>query len=110
MENSSNEQQVATLIRGLTEAAEQLGLYIVGCDVTGSASEEEVAQHPLIDLINQGEEFYIKMQFNIGDVAWTERVLDPDGFKANSEIEVALPSAESVMIDAILDEADEEWL
>lgn len=110
MEDSSNERQVATLISGLSDAAEKLGLYIAGCDVTGSASEEAVAQNPLIELINQGEEFYIKMQFTIGDVAWTDRVLDPEGFKSNTEIEVALPSAESVMIDAILDEADEEWL
>ncbi len=56
---------------------------------------------PPRELMEQGEEFFIRASFRLGDVAWSDRVLYPDRFEQEQQFEKIAPTEEEVMLERI---------
>ena len=97
-------EDINRLIEKIREGIEPLGLYMVGAHVQSSADEELVQQGDSIrSLIENGEEFVVTAHFQIGDLAWSDRILSPEAHAAEIEFQVAVPTEEEIMIEKILE-------
>jgi hypothetical protein len=89
----------------LTDSCEQMGLYAISGMIQSSASEEQVAAGTSPrELMEEGEEFYIRATFRIGDLAWSDRILRPEQFAQDQEFEKIAPTEEEVMLERIRSE------
>lgn len=93
------------MMRTLTESCEQMGLYPLNALVQSSASQEDVqAGKSPRELMEDGEEFFIRATFRIGDVAWSDRILRPEQFAQEQEFERIAPTEEEIMLERIRSE------
>lgn len=101
----SGMEEFGEMMRLLTDSCEQLGLYPMSAMIQSSASQESVqAGTSPRELMEQGEEFYIRATFRIGDVAWSDRILRPEQFAQEQEFEKIAPTEEEIMLERIREE------
>lgn len=84
----------------VVEAFEKVGLYCWSHPHLSALprSEEDVAylEEEGTDPVNAMKEgradFFLAMTFQVGDVAWSDRVLNPEKFKQDQEFRALMPS------------------
>lgn len=88
----------------LREQAESVGLYLRGAQVQTTAAEfDEEEEKSIQDLMAEGEEFMIQAHFQLGEVAFSQRIQDPDAFDEEIAFRVAAPSETEMEAARILD-------
>lgn len=101
----SGMDEFGEVVRSLTESCERMGLYPLTAMVQSSASQEDVqAGKSPRELMEQGEEFFVRATFRIGDVAWSDRILRPEQFAQEQEFEKIAPTEEEIMLERIRSE------
>ena len=87
----------------LRERAESVGLYLMGAQFQTTADADASEDTTASQLMTQGEEFMIHAHFQLGEVAFTPRIQDPDAFDEEIAFKVAAPSETEMEAARILD-------
>ena len=104
-EYDAGEDEFGDMVAELTEICEAMGLYATSMMVQSSASKEQMNSGTSIKgLIEDGEQFIIKAEFRIGDIAWSDRTLRPKQFEFDQQFDRIAPTEEEVMLEHILSE------
>ncbi len=102
-ENNENEnnERVSNLVDTLVEDLENMGLYVRSVNVMGQAESEDFDEAADIrTLIADGEASYaIVGMWQIGDVAWQEKILNPDAYDEAKQFQLMMPTKEELMAD-----------
>jgi hypothetical protein len=124
--DSAFENHIEKIIHGATEKFELAGLYTVSSGVgivpAGASDPEKLESllHPedgdqdkatVGKLIQDGEvEAVVFLSLRIGDLAWSERVLDPELYKEKKEFEALMPTEEDIAKPVIAEEIlGDDW-
>lgn len=106
--------EIDELVQKLRDTTEKIGLYMHGATVQSSAEPEvlqsELAQGKTIRDLIEGEsvDFLIRATFNVGEVAWSDRVLDPERAVADFDFRVAAPTENEIALEVIRREIREQ--
>lgn len=99
----------------LVHDLEKIGLYVQGLSMGGIPNSEDIAEKIMNgeiteeDAIKNGlADFHILISTRIGDVAWSDRVLNPESFTERKEFEMIVPESKEIDLDEIRREL-EEW-
>ena len=100
-------EQFDELKDNLVERMEQLGLYAESVQIgTTSELDEDVEDFDPRSAIESGEaEFLVIGLFRLNELAWSERVLEPEKFSLDSQFRMAAPSNKE-MLEQNLRESD----
>ena len=102
----ANTEELNVVIESLRERADQIGLYMMGAALQGSATEEETEQaSSMRELIAEGSEVIVQASFRLGSVAWSDRILNPDEYDELKAFELVAPSEEDILISDFLERA-----
>jgi hypothetical protein len=92
------------LMNSLKEDYENIGLYFRAADIRGTPINEEVSEALAEGKMNQKDalsgglaEFFLVAEFEVGKVAWSQRVLDPEAFNNKKEFNRLLPANDEEM-------------
>lgn len=96
--------QFDDLITALKDQADTIGLYLQGAQIQSTVDPEVLEKESALALMDRGEEFIICATFQIGDVAWSDRVQNPEALAAEIEFDLIAPSEEEIMLQLIMDE------
>jgi hypothetical protein len=102
-EAMNNLDEFHDLIEEVREKAEAVGLYLMGAHVQTTADEETGDKTPA-ELMGEGEEFVLHLHFQLGEVAFTPRVQDPDAFDEELAFKLAAPSETEMEAARILEQ------
>ena len=103
-----------TLLEDSKNAFEKIGLYAISSNVGAvplPGAEEEVMDEDaeVEDLMNSGKaDFYVVMTMEIGDVAWSDRVLDPQQYADKRAFLEIVPSEREILKERAIEEL-EDW-
>lgn len=100
----TGEEAFVRLIEQVTERAEKMGLYVRHVAVSSSADPEEMEKGDPRELMEAGAEFIVQIAFQIGEVAWTDRILNPDAYDERKQFELMMPSEEELMLERMREE------
>lgn len=87
----------------LRERAEAVGLYLMGAQFQTTADADGTEEKTPSQLMTDGEEFMIHAHFQLGEVAFTPRIQDPDAFDEEIAFQVAAPSETEMEAARILE-------
>jgi len=81
-------ENLRPLMDSVIEALEGMGLYALNLGMGSSVQDVETLENQTAkEIVESGAgQFVIMGQFRIGDVAFTDRVLDPDGYAMRTDI------------------------
>ncbi len=96
-----NRERIGTLVEKVHEVMEDLGLYSLGYQIGTNnpdlVSEEGDIDHDVRALIEDGEaSFVLSAAFRINDMAWSDRILDPDKFDTDRQFRRMMPSEDEM--------------
>lgn len=99
------------------KAFEKIGLYQYGPAHLGVVPGPDNPQPQMLSgefelaeaLADGKDEIFLAMMFRIGDVAFSERVLEPEAFRERTEFEKIMPTNELEMIRNELAEEAKSW-
>jgi len=87
---------------------EKVGLYVEGVTVGGFPRSEEVVEQLTSGEISEREamdqglvEFQLLIGARIGNVAWSDRVQNPEGFAERKAFEMVVPSEKEISLEEI---------
>ena len=97
----NNDERIEKLVDTIVEDLENMGLYCRGVNVMGQAESEEFNEDADIrEMISSGEaSFAIVGMWQIGDVAWQDKILNPDAYDQDKQFSLMMPSREELMAD-----------
>jgi len=97
----NNDERIEKLVDTIVEDLENMGLYCRGVNVMGQAESEEFNEDVDIrEMISAGEaSFAIVGMWQIGDVAWQDKILNPDAYDQDKQFSLMMPSREELMAD-----------
>lgn len=98
------DEEFGTLLLEVKEALDEMGLYMIAATVQSDSEKIENGTDAL-SMMEDGIDFVLHAQFELGEVAFLDRVLDPEKHQQDKEFELIAPSEEEVMLQRILDEA-----
>lgn len=105
-----------TLLLDTTKRLEKIGLYTEAAGVGGTPMNEEVVDQIETGQITEREaiksgvaEFSLYISCRIGDVAWSDRVLNPEDHKNKQEFEKLTINTEVEMTKDEISRALEDW-
>lgn len=126
--DSEFERHIETIITSATEKFELAGLYTVNSGVglvpsEGSDTDRlsslltQENQDPFEDRPNVGEllkngelEAVMFLTFRVGDLAWSERILDPDLYQEKKDFEALMPTEDEIAKPVIVEEIlNDDW-
>lgn len=103
--SDSNEQAVK-IIENIKGAYEKIGLYAQDAsfhadNIEAIVKEDDPDYSPDIhEIIKNGESNILAtVRFDIGDVAWSDRVLDPDKYDTDKQFAAIVPSEEEMALE-----------
>lgn len=100
-------EEFSNLVSKIREEADLIGLYLMGAIVQSSAPVEgNETIEDVMGMMQDGQEFMIQASFQIGDVAWRERVQDPVTHYEMREFNLAAPTEEELLLQQIQDEIE----
>lgn len=96
-----NSERVTTLVDTITEDLENMGLYCRGVNVMGQAESEDFDENSDIrEMINAGMASYaIVGMWQIGDVAWQDKILNPDAYDEKKQFDLMMPTKEELLTE-----------
>lgn len=103
------------LVTEITERLEKIGLYTVnhggGVMPTSEEAAAELMENPPEDPRQAMEEgkakIFLTFTCAVGEVAWSDRVLNPEKHKTDNEFRMMMPDEVEIQRDSILDEVAE---
>lgn len=98
------DEEFGTLLNEVREKLDEMGLYMIAATVQSDADRVE-EDGDAMSLMEDGVEFVLRTQFQVGEIAFSDRILYPEKFQQEKEFDLAAPSEEEVMMQRILDEA-----
>lgn len=93
-------EQFEEVTTKLEKGLDKIGLYVQRTDIMTDSSElaeedHESGEVDVLDLINSGQaQFALSVQCLIGDLAFDQRNVDPEGFEADQEFKAIVPQEE----------------
>lgn len=102
------------LLEDSKSAFEKIGLYTMSSNVgavptPGSEDEVMAEDSEIEDLMTSGKaDFYLVMTMEIGDVAWSDRVLNPESYADKRAFLEIVPSEHEILREKALEELG-EW-
>lgn len=105
----ANTEELNPVLAQVCERLEQNGLYHMHTAVHAHTDEPDAFEEAesIKALIEDGLEVIVHMAFRVGELAWSERILDPEGYAMRHDFDLIAPTEEEVEIAAILSRADE---
>lgn len=102
------------LIADIGDSFDKIGLYMTVAKVNILADDEiiELFNSDKIsedDAISMGANLILAADFNIGSVAFSDRVQDPDSFNLKNEFDKIAPLEEEITLFEINEFLNEEW-
>ena len=97
-EDEENEQ-FHELAGVVSERFEEIGLYVTAV-MLQSADPDATIEEQIED-----ESVFLRAQFRIGEVAWSDRVLNPEAHADAREFALAAPTEEEILLQKLIDEA-----
>lgn len=92
-----SKSNIDALIESLTKRAEKSGLYLSNVTVAASDPEvaERIAQDPslMAQMLRDGEQFLLVSSFTVGDIAWSDKVQNPDAAASDKEFRAMVTDA-----------------
>lgn len=94
-----NNERVTKLVDTITEDLENMGLYCRGINVMGQAASEDFDEDSDIRaMIADGSVSYaIVGMWQIGDVAWQDKILNPDAYDEKKQFDLMMPTREEMI-------------
>jgi hypothetical protein len=84
-----SKEVVEELVSNLSKNAEKCGLYTaditIGCEDSDIAEDIRSDPNMMVKAIREGTRFVILATFNIGDLAWSDRVQNPQQFHIDND-------------------------
>lgn len=107
-------EQFEEVTKNLERGLEKIGLYVQRTDIMTDSPELAGEEHDeerdvdVLDLINSGEaQFALSVTCLIGDLAFDQRNVDPEGFVADQEFKAIVPQEEMDL--AAMQESMASW-
>jgi hypothetical protein len=106
-----SKEVIEDLITDLSKAAERIGLYTaditIGCEDSDVA--EDIRSNPdfMVKAIRDGTRFVVLATFNVGDLAWDDRVQNPQKFQVDNEFRTLTADSTTDYIDEIRRKVEE---
>lgn len=100
----ANEDRIKLVLDNLKESFEDIGLYLLECGVATTDDEalKDDSSKDFRDKLVTGEsKWLISATFQLGDVAFSDRVLNPDKFKEDQTFREMMPSEADLIRDRI---------
>jgi hypothetical protein len=99
------------LAEDFSKRAEKIGLYSKDCVIVGSKGDEEerdqVESKDIKELLASGEiKLAMIVTFTVGDLAFSERIQNPDKFDTDLQFQQMMPTAEEMTVDTLRDRFD----
>lgn len=103
-----NTERFDALIEELSSSLEKIGLYPVHMTVVGQATsfeddDADVSGDVREMLVNGEAEFAVVGVWQLGDVAWSDRVLYPEQFDQDRQFQAMMPTEKELAVSAIED-------
>lgn len=100
------------LIESIKEEAENIGFYLSGCSIASDSPEkireaEEDGSDIIALLQNEEVSFAMFMEFDIGDRAFSDEVLNPEKVKTDKEFQMIVPDDYEIFKKTKLDSLDD---
>jgi len=99
-------EELADLLDEVTKRSEKFGLYLkdtligaVDRDIATAIAEGKTT---VKQAVMEGASISILATFAIGDVAWSDRIQDPDGFKVDQEFKTIMPTEDELIKDELI--------
>jgi hypothetical protein len=101
------------LIESVDATAQTLGLYLRPhevavhfADMMGEDEDEPSTDGSLYERLRSGEaRAMMTLSFNVGEVAWSERIQNQEAFEEKKEFEKIVPSEDEIWLDKLREEA-----
>lgn len=98
------EQQFNTLVNELESRLTKLGVYLLTANIGIVSNEKSITIDELsMDNIQECE-LYMTAMFEISDIAWSDRVLNPDVFLEKKEFQAIAPTEFEISLESFKDE------
>lgn len=93
-------EQIPDILRKVQEAAEEVGLYMIppSIQVQATASQEEMIARGPVAVLDEGGHIIISATATIGDMAFSERVLNKQAFEDKKKL-YSEPSLRDTFVD-----------
>lgn len=97
------QEELRILAKKVEESFEKIGLYITAamCEHDGKPLEDNDS---LKEKLKDGGTVLINAAFRIGDLAWSERILEPENHKLNKEFSMIMSDDTDIEAAAALEE------
>lgn len=94
------------LLTELEKEAAKVGLYMrevsVGTpDQSVVAEGEQINSEKVIQALKDGKEFVVVATFSVGDLAWSDRILNPEDYEVKKEFKKIVPNINELREDAL---------
>jgi hypothetical protein len=99
-DDDEHSEEFHELIEKLTDEFDELGLYLNAAMVQSADPDMD------FDDQIQTDSLFLRIQFRVGEVAWSNRILDPQAYGEAREFALAAPSEEEILLQRLLDEAN----
>ena len=110
-EASKLADSINTIINDLESRLSKLGLYMMNSDVgiiadTNKVDHAQDYQVNINDLVSNPEAYsiYISSVFQISDICWSDRVINPERHKQDKEFRSIAPTEFEVTLESMKDE------
>jgi hypothetical protein len=97
--SEEDSEKIDELIKAMNESFDSLGLYMNAAMVHSHDPDESLDEQ-----VESGG-LFIRAQFRIGEVAWSDRILNPEAFDQEKQFELAAPSEEEIILQRLKDQA-----
>lgn len=99
--------QFREVVEKLEEGLEKIGLYVQSTNIMTDSDElagqDTDSDIDVLDLMNQGEaHFALAVYALIGDLAFDQRIVNPDGFKTDQDFKALVPE-EDIQMQSMLE-------
>lgn len=103
-------EQIRTLVEELGETLQKSGLYLENVEIGTNKTEfldEEGDTMAVSDidirkeLLEGDAQFVVTATFTIGDLAFSDRVLNPEAFAAKKEFDAIVPAEDDIVLTAL---------
>jgi hypothetical protein len=100
-------EEIKILLENLTSKSDKIGLYLIDVNVVSNGEPEDLekvknSEISLKDFLDDNKIALI-CQFQLGDVAYSDRVQNPEKFDLDKEFMNLVPSKQELAVDKIKD-------